>query len=174
MWFAAVPPPPGRTLNVEVSMRGRKFSGLSPSAQAGRKEEALIKRRSVLAAGLALAAGSTVASPAIAQSQPSIRWRLTSSFPKSLDTIYGGDEFFAERVNKLTDGKFTIRVFAAGDIVTAFSALDAVQQGTVEMCHTATYYFVGKDMALGFGPALPFGTAARQENAWMYYGGGLD
>jgi TRAP-type mannitol/chloroaromatic compound transport system substrate-binding protein len=85
-------------------MRGRKFSGLSPSAQAGRKEEALIKRRSVLAAGLALAAGSTVAAPAIAQTQPSIRWRLTSSFPKSLETIYGGGEFFAERVSKLTDG----------------------------------------------------------------------
>jgi TRAP-type mannitol/chloroaromatic compound transport system substrate-binding protein len=71
-------------------MRGRKFSGLSPSTQAGRKEEALIKRRSVLAAGLVLAAGSTVAAPAIAQTQPSIRWRLTSSFPKSLETIYGG------------------------------------------------------------------------------------
>ena len=155
-------------------MRGRKFSGLSPSAQAGRKEEALIKRRSVLAAGLALAAGSTVAAPAIAQTQPSIRWRLTSSFPKSLETIYGGGEFFAERVSKLTDGKFNIRVFAARDLVPAFQALDAVQQGTVELCHTATYYYVGKDFTMGFGTALPFGLTTRQQNAWMYHGGGLD
>ena len=102
-------------------MRGRKFSGLSPSTQAEKKKEgAVIERRNVLAAGLALAAGSTLAAPAIAQTQPSIRWRLTSSFPKSLETIYGGGEFFAERVNKLTDGKFNIRVFAAGDIVPAF------------------------------------------------------
>ena len=147
-------------------MRGRKFSGLSPSTQAEKKNEgAVIKRRNVLAAGLALAAGSTLAAPAIAQTQPSIRWRLTSSFPKSLDTIYGGGEFFAERVSKLTDGKFNIRVFAAGDIVPAFQALDAVQQGTVEICHTATYYYVGKDFTMGFGTALPFGLTTRQQNA---------
>jgi TRAP-type mannitol/chloroaromatic compound transport system substrate-binding protein len=81
---------------------------------------------------------------------------------------------FADRVSKLTDGKFTIRVFAAGDIVPAFQALDAVQQGTVELCHTATYYYVGKDMTFGFGTALPFGLTARQQNAWMYHGGGIE
>ena len=91
-----------------------------------------MKRRDVLKSGLVLAGTTALAAPAIAQSAPTIRWRLTSSFPKSLDTIYGGGEFFAERVNKLTDGKFNIRVFAAGDLVPAFQALDAVQQGTVE------------------------------------------
>jgi TRAP-type mannitol/chloroaromatic compound transport system substrate-binding protein len=131
-----------------------------------------MKRRDVIKSGLVLAAGSALAAPAIAQSDPSIRWRLTSSFPKSLDTIYGGGEFFAERVSKLTDGKFSIRVFAAGDLVPAFQALDAVQQGTVELCHTASYYYVGKDMTFGFGTALPFGLTARQQNAWMYHGGG--
>src|SRR6187455_2510983 len=133
-----------------------------------------MKRRDVIKSGLALAAGTTLAAPAIAQSAPSIRWRLTSSFPKSLDTIYGGGEFFADRVNKLTDGKFNIRVFAAGDLVPAFQALDAVQQGTVEICHTATYYYVGKDFTMGFGTALPFGLTTRQQNAWMYHGGGID
>jgi TRAP-type mannitol/chloroaromatic compound transport system substrate-binding protein len=137
-----------------------------------------MKRRDVLKSGLVVAAGSTVgtilAAPAIAQSAPSIRWRLTSSFPKSLDTIYGGGEFFADRVSKLTDGKFTIRVFAAGDLVPAFQALDAVQQGTVEICHTATYYYVGKDFTMGFGTALPFGLTTRQQNAWMYGGGGVE
>src|SRR6476646_7060197 len=133
-----------------------------------------MKRRDVIKSGLALAAGTALAAPAIAQSAPSIRWRLTSSFPKSLDTIYGGGEFFADRVNKLTDGKFNIRVFAAGDLMPAFSALDGVQQGTVELCHTATYYYVGKDFTMGFGTALPFGLTTRQQNAWMYHGGGLD
>jgi len=122
---------------------------------------------------LALAGATAgVAAPAIAQSAPTIRWRMTSSFPKSLETIYGGGEFFAERVNKLTDGKVNIRVFAAGDIVPAFQALDAVQQGTVEMCHTATYYYVGKDLTFGFGTAVPFGLTTRQQNAWLYHGGG--
>jgi TRAP-type mannitol/chloroaromatic compound transport system substrate-binding protein len=156
-------------------MRGRKFSGLSPSTQAEKKKEgAVIERRNVLAAGLALAAGSTLAAPAIAQTQPSIRWRLTSSFPKSLETIYGGGEFFAERVNKLTDGKFNIRVFAAAISCLLFRQLDAVQQGTVELCHTATYYYVGKGLHHG----LRHGAAVRphhaQQNAWMYHGGGLD
>src|SRR4249920_423239 len=133
-----------------------------------------MKRRDVLKSGLVLAGTTAVAAPAIAQSAPAIRWRLTSSFPKSLETIYGGGEFFAERVNKLTDGKFNIRVFAAGDLMPAFSALDGVQQGTVEMCHTATYYYVGKDFTMGFGTALPFGLTTRQQNAWMYHGGGID
>src|SRR6476661_2421028 len=123
-----------------------------------------MKRRDLLKSGLVLAGTTAVAAPAIAQSAPSIRWRLTSSFPKSLETIYGGGEFFAERVSKLTDGKFNIRVFAAGDLVPAFQALDAVQQGTVELCHTATYYYVGKDFTMGFGTALPFGLTTRQQN----------
>src|SRR4051794_23776805 len=93
--------------------------------EGGHLPEGTMKRRDILTSGLALAGGA-LATPAIAQTQPTIRWRLTSSFPKSLDTIYGGAEFFADRVSKLTDGKFTIRVFAAGDIVPAFQALDAV------------------------------------------------
>src|SRR5688572_9426093 len=121
-----------------------------------------MKRRNILKAGLALA-GTTIADAAIAQTQPSIRWRLTSSFPKSLETIYGGGEMFAERVSKLTDGKLNIRVFAVGDIVPAFQALDAVQQSTVEMAHTATYYFVGKDLTFRCGTALPFGLTTRQQ-----------
>src|SRR5258707_14648334 len=141
---------------------------------AGQTGENTMKRRDVLKSGLVLAGTTAVAAPAIAQSAPTIRWRLTSSFPKSLETIYGGGEFFAERVNKLTEGKFNIRVFAAGDLMPAFSALDGVQQGTVEMCHTATYYYVGKDFTMGFGTALPFGLTTRQQNAWMYHGGGLD
>src|SRR3954471_19747315 len=176
MWFAAGPPLPGCTptrggYKCEVAnsagflrRRRRKRRKREPSSSAGMSSPP----------GLLWAAGSTLAAPAIAQTQPSIRWRLTSSFPKSLETIYGGGEFFAERVNKLPDGKFNIRLLAAGDIVPAFQALDAVQQGTVELCHTATYYYVGKDFTMGFGTALPFGLTTRQQNAWMYHGGGID
>src|SRR5207237_13220 len=82
-----------------------------------------------------------VASPAVAQSPPSIQWRLAASWPKSLDTLYGGAELVARRVGEITDGKFTIRAFAAGEIVPALQVLDAVQAGTVELGHTATYYY---------------------------------
>jgi TRAP-type mannitol/chloroaromatic compound transport system substrate-binding protein len=120
-----------------------------------------------------VASVSTLAAPAIAQSMPELKWRLTSSFPKSLDTLYGAAESFAKKLAGLTDNKFQVRVFAAGEIVPALQALDAVQNNTVEMCHTATYYFVGKDVTFGFDAGVPFGLTARQQNAWMQQGGGL-
>jgi TRAP-type mannitol/chloroaromatic compound transport system substrate-binding protein len=134
----------------------------------------LIKRRKFFAAAATAGVGaaSTIAAPALAQAPQTVRWRLASSFPKSLDTIYGGGELFAERVNKLTDGKFLIRVFAGGEIVPPFSVVDAVQQATIEICHTASYYFVGKDLTFAFGTSLPHGLNAREQNAWMYHGGG--
>ncbi len=126
-----------------------------------------LKKASV---GAAAGAAATLAAPAIANELPSIKWRLTSSFPKSLDTIYGGAEQLAARIKELTSGKFEIRVFAGGEIVPGLQAMDAVQQGTVECCHTASYYYVGKDRSFAFGTALPFGINARQTNAWIYYG----
>ncbi len=133
-----------------------------------------IKRRQFMqAAGLGLAS-TAVAAPAIAQSAPEVKWRLTSSFPKSLDTIYGAAEVFAKSVAEATDNKFQIQVFAAGEIVPGLQALDAVQNGTVECCHTAPYYYVGKDPTFAFGTAVPFGLNSRQLNAWFYHGGGME
>ncbi len=130
------------------------------------------RRKFLTAAGGAAAA--TIAAPAIAQSLPEVRWRCASSFPKSLDTIYGGAEVIAKRVAAITGGKFQIRVFAAGEIVPAFGVVDAIQQGTVECSHTASYYFVGKNKTFAFDTTLPFGLNQRQQNAWIYYGGGLE
>ncbi|RCS56501.1 TRAP transporter substrate-binding protein [Parvibium lacunae] len=134
-----------------------------------------MERRSFLkqaSTGAAAAAATTLAAPAIAN-EPSIKWRLASSFPKSLDTIYQAAEDMAKRVKELTDGKFDIRVFAAGEVVPAFGVADAVQNGTVEMAHTASYYFVGKNKTFCFDCAIPFGLTSRQQTAWMYHGGGL-
>jgi len=128
-----------------------------------------LKKASV---GAAAGAAATLAAPAIAQTAPTIKWRLTSSFPKSLDTVFGGAETMADRVRALTGGKFDIRCFPAGEIVPGLQALDAVQQGTVEVAHTCSYYYVGKDKTFGFGTAIPFGMNARQMNAWIYEGGG--
>ena len=123
--------------------------------------------------GAAGAAAAAVAAPAIAQSLPEVRWRCASSFPKSLDTIYGGGEVIAKRVAAITGGKFQIRVFGAGEIVPAFGTVDAVKEGTVECTHTASYYFVGKNKTFAFDTTLPFGMNQRQQNAWIYWGGGL-
>src|SRR5256714_10366233 len=131
-----------------------------------------MQRRSFLKKAAAGVAAGAVAAPAIAQSEPSIQWRLAASWPKSLDTLYGGAELVARRVGEITDGKFTIRAFAAGEIVPALQVLDAVQAGTVELGHTATYYYFGKDPTFALGTSVCFGPNARQNNAWWYYGGG--
>ena len=133
-----------------------------------------MERRSFLKKAAAGVAATTVASPAIAQSQPSIQWRLAASWPKSLDTLYGGAELVARRVGEITDGKFTIRAFAAGEIVPALQVLDAVQAGTVELGHTATYYYFGKDPTFALATSVCFGMNTRQNNAWWHFGGGRE
>ncbi|MDW6024976.1 TRAP transporter substrate-binding protein [Mesorhizobium sp. BAC0120] len=125
-------------------------------------------------ASVAAAAATTLAAPAIAQSNPKINWRLTSSFPKSLDTIFGGAEVFAKMVSEATDGNFTIQVFAAGELVPGLQAADATAAGTVEAAHTVAYYYWGKDPAWALGADVPFALNARGRNAWQYHGGGID
>ena len=134
------------------------------------------RRSFIKKAGLAAggAAATTIAAPAIAQSMPEIKWRLTSAFPKALDTLYGGAERFAKMVGEITDGKFQIQTFASGEIVPTAGIVDAVQNNTVEMAHTATYYYFGKDPTFAFGSTVPFGLNARGLNAWWYYGGAMD
>ena len=135
-----------------------------------------LNRRKLFARSGAVAVGAaaSLATPAIAQTAPELKWRLTSSFPKALDTIYGTGETFARYVREATDGKFQIQVFAANEIVPGLEAANAAGAGTVEMCHTCSYYYWGKDPTFAFGTAVPFGLNARQQNAWMYYGGGID
>src|SRR2546429_8817718 len=134
-----------------------------------------MQRRSFLKkAGVGLAA-SAVAAPAIGQgAQPEVKWRLAASWPKSLDTLFGGAELISKRCASATNGKFQIQVFAAGEIVPGLQVLDAVQNATLQCCHTAPYYFFGKDPTFAFSCAIPFGLNARQQNAWMYHGGGLE
>jgi TRAP-type mannitol/chloroaromatic compound transport system substrate-binding protein len=132
-----------------------------------------MERRSFIrTTGLAgvLAAG---AAPAVVRAQANIRWRIASSFPRSLDTIFGGAEVFAKKMGEMTNGKFQITVHAGGELMPAFGVVDGVQNATVEVAHTAPYYFFGKDPVFALGCAIPFGLNARQMTAWMYEGNGL-
>ncbi|HMA09744.1 MAG TPA: TRAP transporter substrate-binding protein DctP [Ramlibacter sp.] len=128
-------------------------------------------RRSLIKnAGIAGVLATGIA-PAV-HAQAAVRWRLASSFPKSLDTLFGSAELFAKTVNTLSSGKFEVSVHGAGELMPAFGVVDGVQNGTVEMAQTAPYYFTGKSPIFALGCAVPFGLTARQTDAWMAYGNG--
>jgi TRAP-type mannitol/chloroaromatic compound transport system substrate-binding protein len=132
-----------------------------------------LHRRAFLRTGAAVAvSGPAVAAPAIAQSNPEFRWRMASSFPKSQEILFGTGQTLSGYVAEMTDNKFQIRVFASGEIVPGLQVLDAVQNGTVEIGHSAGTYYMGKDPTFAIDTALPFGMNARQQDAWMNYGGG--
>ena len=127
----------------------------------------------VLAACGGRQAGQNQASPSgTGGEHPRIRWRMATSWPESLDALYGGAAAIAARVGEMSDGHFEIIPYAAGELVPGLQVLDAVQNGSVECGHTASYYYIGKNSALAFGTAVPFGLSAQQQNAWLYEGGG--
>jgi TRAP-type mannitol/chloroaromatic compound transport system substrate-binding protein len=142
-----------------------------------------MKRRQLLtnvalgaATGTALVAcNQTNNSPNVqANELPNVRWRMVTSWPKSLDTIFGGAQTVCDRVREMSGGRFIIEPYAAGEIVPGLEVLDAVQNGTIQCGHTASYYYVGKNPALAFGTSMPFGLTAQQQNSWLYHGGGLE
>ena len=131
-----------------------------------------MKRRAFLkqAAGVAATA---VAHPAVAQSGQT-RWRVTTSWPKSLDTIHGSAEQMCRRIAELTDGKFEITTFTAGEIVPGTQVFDAVEKDTAECRHTLTAFNWGENPVYGFDSGIVFGAKSRQQAAWLNYGGGVD
>ena len=140
-----------------------------------------VTRRKFIATAAAGSAGLAAAAcdgagdpkaPAIVSAEPRLSWRMTSSFPPSLDTIHGAGLVFSKAVSDMTDGRFKIQVFAAGEIVGGLQAADAVTDGTVESCHTASYYYWGKDPAFALATNVPFALNSRMHNAWMWEGGG--
>src|SRR3979411_3112681 len=133
-----------------------------------------MKRRDFIKATGIGVAGAPIAAPSLAQSAPEIKWRMTCSWPKSLDTLYGAAEVMAKAVAEATDNKFQIQVFAAGEIVPALQVVDAVQNATVEMGHTASYYYFGKDPTFGFGTSVSFGPNQRLNQGWYTLGGGKE
>jgi TRAP-type mannitol/chloroaromatic compound transport system substrate-binding protein len=126
------------------------------------------------AAGLASCDGPGGGAAPAVRTRENIQWRLASSFPRGLDTLWGGAERLAARVEQLTEGRFRIRPYAAGEIVPSLQVLDAAQQGTVQVGHTASYYYTGKNEALAFDTGVPFGLTSRQQTAWLLHGGGLE
>jgi TRAP-type mannitol/chloroaromatic compound transport system substrate-binding protein len=128
----------------------------------------------VAAAGVAACDGPGAGDGPAVQTRPNVQWRLASGFPRALDALYGSSERLAEKLEALTDGRFRIRPYAAGELVPALQVLDAAQQGTVQVGHSAGYYYTGKHEALAFDTGVPFGLTSRQQSAWLYEGGGIE
>ncbi len=105
---------------------------------------------------------------------PELEWEIATSWPTILDTIFGGAERVANRVAAMTGGKFMITAQPAGEVVPPLEILNNVETNSIDMGHTASYYYVGLDPATAFGTALPFGLTSRQQNAWLYEAGGLE
>ena len=133
-----------------------------------------LKRRQLLTGGATALAAGAVASPAIAQGAPEIKWRLTSSFPRILDTIFGTAQTISKYIAEATDNRFQVQTFPAGEIVPGLQALDAVQNGSVECAQTPVYFYFGKDPTLAFGTGVPFGLNARLSLSWWHFGGGAE
>ena len=105
---------------------------------------------------------------------PDIEWDMATSWPLSLDTIFGGAEIFAETLASLTNNKFKVNPKAGDELAPALEVLNVVEEGAVKIGHTASYYYTGKSPVTAFGTAVPFGLNSRQQNAWLYEGGGLE
>src|SRR5262249_49864789 len=134
-----------------------------------------MKRRDFIkVTGLGVAGAATGAAAAIAQAMPGNKMGMTTGWPKTLDTLHGGAEGMGKVGGGATDNKFQIQTFAAGEIVPGLQVLDAVQSATVEMGHTASYYYIGKDPTFTFGSSVPFGPNMRLNQAWYMLGGGRD
>jgi TRAP-type mannitol/chloroaromatic compound transport system substrate-binding protein len=132
-----------------------------------------VTRRQFIPTAAAASLAAAAASPAFGQqTSETLKWRLTSSFPKGLDTLFGASQTIARVVGELTDGKLQLEIFAAGEIVPGLQVLDAVGNGTVECGHTYTGYYIGKNPSFIFDGSVPFGLTPRQHNAWLMFGDG--
>ncbi len=120
------------------------------------------------------AAGSTDGEVSLSQDAPEIEWEMGTSWPTGLVTLFGAAETFAAEVSRLTGGRFKINARPAGEIVGGLEVLPTVRDGGMQIGHTASYYYTGLNEVQQFGTAVPFGLTQRQQNAWLYEGGGLE
>lgn len=103
----------------------------------------------------------------------SFKWRLVTTWPKNLPGLGAGPENFAKLINEISNGRLTVEVFGAGELVPALQVFDAVSSGAVQMGHGAAYYWKGKAPAAVFFTAVPFGLNAQEFNGWLSHGEGL-
>ena len=131
------------------------------------------RRKFLPAAAAATVAASTLAAPAIAQTRPDHQVAPDGELSQEpRHAVRRGATPSRKSPSDLTDGKFELQPFAAGEIVPGLQVLDAVSNGTVELGFTYMGYYIGKNPAAIFDASLPFGLTPRQHAAWLNFGGG--
>ncbi|MEQ9233897.1 TRAP transporter substrate-binding protein [Coleofasciculus sp. E2-BRE-01] len=139
------------------------------------KRRNIIKYTTIGVAGASLnACRKKTPQPPSKPDQPIINWRMATSWDRYFEILFEGIETLCRSVSTMTEGRFTITPYPGGDLAPPLEVFDAVSTGTVECCHTNTFYSFQKSPALAFGTTLPFGLNAQQQNAWLYKGKGLD
>ncbi|MEZ5857015.1 MAG: TRAP transporter substrate-binding protein [Hyphomicrobiaceae bacterium] len=129
------------------------------------------RRKFIKAAGVTAAAGTTaLAAPAIAQGIQ--EWKMVMSWPKGFPGLGTAAQNFANRLEVAMDGKVKVKLYGGGELVPALKCLDALQEGTADLYHSADYYHVGKSKAYAFFCSVPFGMTVAEADAWMHHGGG--
>ena len=123
-------------------------------------------------AGGAAAAATTLAAPALSQNKQ--EWRMVTTWPKNFPGLGVGAQRLADRITAASDGRLTIRVFSAGELVPPLQSLDAVIDGSAEMSHGAAYYWQNKSVALTFFTGVPYGMTSRELSAWVRFMGGQE
>lgn len=128
-------------------------------------------RRSFMkSAGLAAGAGLAAAPLAIAQGR--MQLKMVTTWPKNLPAIGVGAQRVCDQIGAMTEGRITVTLYGDGELVPAFEAFDAVQNGTADMYQGAEYYWQGKHKAFNFFTTVPMGLVASEHNAWIHHGGG--
>ncbi len=130
-------------------------------------------RRSALKKSLVAGAAvgtATLAAPALSQNK--IQWKMVTAWPKNFPGLGVGAENLAKRINDMSGGRLTVRVYSAGEVVPPLQSLDAVINGTAEMCHSAAYYWQNKNTGLSFFTGVPYGMTSGEHSAWVRFLGG--
>ena len=130
----------------------------------------------VLLSTLLVACGGdkTASEGGAAEPQKQYKWKMVTSWPKNFPGLGRAPETFSEYVEKMSNGRLTVKVYGAGELVPGFEVFDAVSQGTVQMAHSGAYYWKGKTAASQLFTTIPFGMNAQETNAWLHYGGGIE
>ncbi len=135
-----------------------------------------MKRRDLVKAlGIGICAGSlqSLSGPMVWAKEKRYSWRMVTSWPPGFPILQTGAERFAKRVEQMSQGRLTIKVFAGGELVPPLEVFDAVSSGIVHCGHSASYYWAGKCNAAQWFTSVPFGLDAQGMNVWIYHGGGL-
>jgi TRAP-type mannitol/chloroaromatic compound transport system substrate-binding protein len=131
-----------------------------------------MERRNFLRGAAVAAAGTALAAPAVAQERQT--WRMVTTWPKNFPGLGVGAQRLADRITAMSDGRLTIEVYSAGELVPALGTFDAVIEGSAEMSHGAAYYWQNKSPATAFFTGVPYGMTSRELAAWLRYMGGQE